>query len=176
MQPNKPTGPVMDIQRPAPQPASPPRPPMPAIDTMATQQPATQLTRPATREYTRPRPEDPTAPSFTPATDPARMAPAVAEPVKPKKSKKGWLIAVVIFVLIGVIGGAAAYYFLVMNKEEAAVTQQPVQTQSTQEEAKVEATPEGVDTATNAIDKSLNSVNDDADFPSDQLTDTSLGL
>lgn len=77
------------------------------------------------------------------------------------------------------VGSFAAYYFLVLNVAEEVVTQpQPTQTEATTEESapQIEATPEGVDNATNAIDQSLNSLNDDADFPADQLTDTSLGL
>lgn len=169
----------MDIQRPS-APAAPPQPPRPAVLPNTQPQP-TQLSRPATMEYTRPRPNSPVNPNGGPVRDiPSGINQTnQSETPKPKKSKKGLVIGIILFFIVMTVGGFVAYYFLVLNVAEEVVTQpQTTQTEAPAEELtpQIEATPEGVDNATNAIDQSLNSLNDDADFPADQLTDTSLGL
>lgn len=171
MQPNRQNeqfggGPAMDIQRPAPvsQPNDVIRPS------------AEALGRPATMEYTRPRPTvsgqapgasfspSPTTdggPSFTPQS-----------PAK-KKSKKGLVIGIVVFLLV-IVGAGAAYYFFMMDTTEPA----PVATEPAvvEESTAVEATPEGVDKTIESIDKQLNSVDDSADFTPNDVSDDALGL
>lgn len=178
MQPNnRSNGPVMDIQRPSStQPSTPPRPVV-SQESLST---SSQLGRPATMEYTRPRPGVPNQPSrFDSSADQAKvqeMAKSTDQP-KPKKSKKGLIIGIALFLILALGGGGAAYYFLVLNKDQpAAVEQQPAPTVEPEEDSAIQATPEGVDNATNTIDQSLNSLDDNADFRTDELTDDALGI
>lgn len=177
MQPNKEqnqaSGPVMDIQRPSSQPApSVQRPSAPTV--------ITPNDRPATMEYTRPRP---TANSETPnnkfAFSPKSDLSFESQNV-PKKSKKGLVLAVFVVLFIGLAAGGGAFYYFSIYKNKSqpvAPAPQPVATdQSTIEAQAVEATPEGVDKTTEEIDKQLNTTDDTQDFSADDVSDASLGL
>lgn len=170
MPPNKQedTGPVMDIQKPLTV-ATPPKDP-------TVISPSGPLGRPATMEYTRPRPQDPNTPKFTPAPEERMKESPFKAPDKKKKSHKGLWISLIILLVVGVGGAGAYYYFMVMNNESPATTTTTQQETATQEEAStVQATPEGVDQTTEAIDKSLSGL-DDADYNQSQVSDDSLGL
>lgn len=163
----------MDIQRPASQPApSMQRPNAPTV--------ITPNDRPATMEYTRPRPtannEVPNNKfSFSPQPDLSFESQNV-----PKKSKKSLALTVFVLLFIGLaVGGGAFYYFSVYkNKSQpVAPAPQPAATeQPTNEAQAVEATPEGVDKTTEEIDKQLNTTDDTQDFSADDVSDASLGL
>lgn len=176
MQPNnRSNGPVMDIQRPnTTQPPAPARPTVPQESVSA----SSRLGRPATMEYTRPRPGGPTQPSrFDASADQAKVHEMTKDDTPtPKKSKKGLILGVVVFLIVVLAGGAAAYYFLVMNQDQPAVVEQQPELAPEEDVNAIDATPEGVDNATNAIDQSLNSLDDNADFRSDELTDSALGI
>lgn len=157
----------MDIQRPT----APMQPPQPArIIT-----PNNTLSRPATMEYTRPRPDDPNAPSFSPQPDSQRQPQPAA---KPKRSKKPLVIFLVAFIVLGLAGGGAYYYFAVYKKPAAApVAQQSAQTtQTTTSDDTIEATPDGVDKTIQAIDKNMNTLDDTGDFTSNDVSNSNLGL
>ncbi len=157
----------MDIQRP-----SAPGTPQPSpVQQPTVVSPSGSLSRPATMEYTRPRPEDPAAPSFTPAPQPEPMT----EP-KQKKSKKGLVIGLFVTLFVGLAAAGAGYYFMVYNKSEPAPVQNETPVATEAEPAKIEATPEGVDAATDEIDKQLNSVDDSQDFTNNDVSDDTLGL
>lgn len=159
--------PVMDIQRPT---VSAPPQPQPSPNIKA---PSGSINRPATMEYTRPRPGDPTAPSFTPTP---MQQPNLAESPKPKKSKKVLIIVLFVVLFLGLTVAGAGYYFAVMNKKEPTPAQ-PVETQPTDTKSdKLEATPEGVDKSVEQIDQSLNSIDDTQDFTSNDISDPSLGM
>ncbi len=172
MQPNRDpsqsNGPVMDVQRPTV--SSPP----PSSDGMIRPN-ANSLGRPATMEYTRPRPidaADPTGPStsFAPPSEASRaQSPVIG---KPKRSKAPLFIVLLLIVLAA--GAAGAYYFLVMNKTETPAVVQPVVVE--EKTTTIEATPEGVDTTVESIDKNLNSVDDTQDFTPNDVSDDALGL
>lgn len=166
----------MDIQ--SPRVSAPPRPATSSAPEPTIVRP-TVSSRPATMEYTRPRPDDPSAPRFTPDNDQAKvqqMASYSQQNQKPKKSKKGLVIGLILFLLLaGGAAGGAYYYFMVMNKQEAAVVEEPAPQPAPAEEG-ITATPEGVDKTIQSIDQSLNSVNDDQDYSPNDVSDDSLGL
>ena len=172
MQPNNNNGqnpePVMDIQRPT----SSNEPKNSLSSSMSD-----LLNRPATMEYTRPR-QDGDANSAT--TNETARIPSVQPQVKSKKSHKGLVIGLVLFLLIGASGAGAYYYFVMAKEKPAPVTQTQEstneQTPQTENTEKIEATPEGLDSASKAIDDSLNSVDDTKDFNSEDINDKSLGI
>lgn len=174
MQPNKedsrPKMPVMDIQRPVPS-----TPSEPVII-----KPSTSLGRPATMEYTRPRPDSSNTPNFNPKADLDRVQQMAQEPTLPdvqkKRSKKPLIITLIIFIILALAGGGAYYYFMVMNKEEPTpvVNQPEPAPEPTGNE--VTATPDGVDKTIQSIDQGLNSLNDDADYSPNDINDDALGL
>lgn len=156
----------MDIQQPtAPPPSSPQQQPQ-------VFQPSGSFGRPATMEYTRPRPDEPSSPSFTPTPRPAQF-----EAPKQKKSKKGLVIALFVILFLGLAAGGGAYYYFTMYKKETVVPAQNTTPAPTETESStVEATPEGVDKATEQIDKQMNSVDDTQDFTTNDVSDDGLGL
>lgn len=159
----------MDIQRPSS--SVPPRSPQgPTVIS-----PSGSLGRPATMEYTRPRPDDPSAPSFTP--EPQPQSGQFAAPAKQKKSKKGLIIAVFVILFLGLTAaGAGYYYFTVYNKDKAEPAQSTAPAPAETESTTIEATPEGVDKATEQIDQQLNGLNDTEDFTTNDVSDDGLGL
>lgn len=159
----------MDVQRPPQQPEVPSRP-QPNIV-----QPSSNpsLSRPATREYTRPRPDGSTPDFSGPNTHVPPAAPSQKEP----KSSKGKKIAIgsLVAIIILLLAGTGAYLYLNMQDEPAA----PVATETTPEPAPeegVQATPAGLDKVIADIDQILNSLDDTADFKPNDLSDDSLGL
>lgn len=173
MQPNKEQNnvtPVMDIQRPSQtSSSSQPRP-----TTVFT--PSSQQTRPATMEYTRPRAD--TQNSFDQSPQISQQDISVN---KPKKSKKGLIIGLFVVLFIGLSGAGAAYYYMAIYKKPAPQAQpQPVAetqpTETTADSTTVQATPDGVDQTVEDIDQQLNSQNDTQDFPSNDVSDSNLGL
>lgn len=159
----------MDIQRPNTTPPSPQ--PLDRKPTVFT--PNGQQTRPATMEYTRPRP-DTTQPTYSQTPSPEQQAPVS----KPKKSKKGLVFGVFMLLFVGLIG-TGTYYYLAIYKKPAVVAPQPAPETKQPESAdstSVQATPEGVDKTTQDIDQQLNSQNDTQDFAPNDVNDSSLGL
>lgn len=86
-----------------------------------------------------------------------------AEPSK-KKTNLTVIIALVVFILLVV-----AAYFAYTNNKKTNPTVAKTQTTS-------KAQPADVDQTTSDVDKSLDSANDDSDFASTDLSDSSLGL
>ncbi len=175
MQPNNKeqnnVAPVMDIQRPTQTSPSPqPRP-----TTVFT--PSSQQTRPATMEYTRPRMDTNTTFDQSP-----QISQQDINMNKPKKSKKGLIISLFVLLFVG-LSGAGAYYYMAVYKKAASQPQpqpQPVvetqPTETTTDSSTVPATPDGVDQTVEEIDQQLNSQNDTQDFPSNDVSDSNLGL
>lgn len=170
--------PVMDVQRPVRPQSQAPSPqqfqPQGSAVGQQPQQPNTVVSsRPATMEYTRPRPGELSAPSFSPEKQTEQyVAP------KTKKSKKGPVIALFIVLLLALIGGGGGYYYFAVYSDSK-VTPTVVEKPQPVEEAntsKIEATPEGVDKATEQIDQTLNSLNDTEDFKPNDLSNDNLGL
>lgn len=159
------SGPVMDIQRPSGQP-----------DVI---RPSSPLGRPATMEYTRPRPDSPTSParSFSPESPVSDDSIASAQPVvKAKKSKKGLIIGLLLFLVVGGAAASGAYYYFMMRDD---AQPQPVATEPVapvEETTTIEATPEGVDKTVQTIDTNLNGLNDTTDFTPNDVSDDALGL
>ncbi len=179
MQPNKPgengTQPVMDVQKPAP--------PAGGSGPAVIQPNGSSLNRPATMEYTRPRADEDSAstgmggsdfsgPVMPGSTDSA-MPGQSKMPQKPKKSKKLFATLLIIIGILG-IAGAGVYFYLAYQEETPEPAPQPVVTEPA--EQAIEATPEGVDATLDKIDESLQDLDDTADFPSNELSDDSLGL
>lgn len=173
MEPNKPSSdkqPVMDVQRPSASPSDSPQ---------VIQPNSGSLGRPATMEYTRPRPENPTAdsPSFStpsthiPPTEPSKMP----EKPKPKKSKKIFAALLIIIGLIGIVGAAVFFYIAYQNEEPVPAAVTEPEPEATAEEG-AQATPEGVDQTIQEIDQTMNSLDDTTDFSPSDLSDDSLGL
>lgn len=172
----RPIGPVMDVQRPS---SPPPQQPQTAPRVIQPNQPSS---RPATMEYTRPRPAaEPAQTSSQFSPDPSRLpedtlAPDNQKPPKQKKSIKKFVIITLVVVLIAALAGAGTYYYQqVMNKPEPAQPQPEPQPQPV-EDGSVEATPEGVDQTVDAIDQQLNSLNDAEDFTPNDVSDQGLGI
>lgn len=173
MDPNReeystPGTPVMDIQRPSSQPPAPQGP--------TVIQPSNSLNRPATMEYTRPRPDDPNAPSFTPEPSQAFTPPVGGSSVKPKKSKKGLVITLFILLILGLGAAGGAYYYFKVYKKPVPVPAVTTETPAPAQSDSIEATPEGVDKVTDSIDQKLNGVNDTEDFKPNDVSDDGLGL
>ena len=168
---NQPTTPVMDIQRPTVQ--APPQPQPTQQPTVIS--PSGSVSRPATMEYTRPRTDSTTSPSFAPVAQP--FSEQTANSQKIKKSKKGLIIGVFVVLFLGLAIAGGGYYFMVYNKKtEPAPVQNTEPAPATTEPAVVDATPEGVDQTTEQIDQQLNSVDDTQDFTTDDVSDTSLSI
>lgn len=158
---NNPGSPVMDIQRPS----------QPTVI-----KPAGPLGRPATREYTRPRSDNPIGDPFSFSDQPQNMS-STPQPVvsKPKRSKLPLIILVL--VLLTAAGGGAYYYFMIMKKDTAPVANtQPQPTAPAEDTNKIDASPDSIDKVTNEIDENLNSINDTEDFKPDDVSDDALGL
>lgn len=170
MQPNKDENqftPVMDVQRPSST--------MPPSRQPTVVSPSGPLGRPATMEYTRPRPDDPSTPSFAP--EPQPQSTQFSAPQKQKKSKKGLVIAIFVVLFLGLAAaGAGYYYFALYNKSEPAPAQNAQPAPAETESTAIEATPEGVDNATEQIDQQLNSLDDTQDFTNNDVSDDGLGL
>ena len=172
MQPNKEQNnvtPVMDIQRPTQTPPSPQARPTSVFT------PSSQQTRPATMEYTRPRMDTSTAFDQSPQISQQDIAMN-----KPKKSKKGLIISLFVLLFVGLSGAGAYYYMAVYRKPASQPQPQPVAetqpTETTTDSSTVQATPDGVDQTIEEIDQQLNSQNDTQDFPSNDVSDSNLGL
>lgn len=154
----------MDVQRPAPAAASE----QPSMVQSANNP---SLSRPATREYTRPR-LDGSTPDFS---GPNKHVPP-AEPVQKKqRSGKKLVIGTLVAVVVLSLAGVGAYLYLQMQDEPVA----PVVTEEVQAppaDAGVQATPGGVDQVIQEVDQILNSLDDTSDFKENDLSDDSLGL
>ncbi len=156
----------MDVQHPTSAPPSPPQQP-------TVIQPSGSYGRPATMEYTRPRPDDPSTPNFAPTPQPAQFT----APAKQKKSKKGLVLAIFIILFLGLAAGGAGYYYFAVYKEEKVVPVENTPQPATETEpTTIEATPEGVDKATEQVDQQLNGLDDTADFTANDVSDDGLGL
>lgn len=166
MEPNKPKGqqPVMDVQRPAP----------PAGDTSPgiIQPSSDSLSRPATMEYTRPRP-DGDGPDFSgPATNIPPAGPSDNSTKKPKKSKKVLVFTLTVLVILAIAGAGAYFYMAYKQETPAPVAETPV---IAPVEETVQATPDGVDQTIDKVDQSLNAL-DESTLGENDLSDDSLGL
>ena len=117
MEPNKQSSnsqPVMDVQNPSRGPNDAPQVIQPNNNSLG---------RPATMEYTRPRPENPqndnpssgfsSPTTHVPSPEPSK----VPEKPKAKKSKKIVATMLIIIGLLGTIGAAAFFYITYQNEE-----------------------------------------------------------
>ncbi len=172
--------PVMDIQRPS---SVPPAQPTPRSNPYnATQQPTAEInTRPATMEYTRPRPGGPAnnvAAQFN--SNPVMQAGMQPAPMsEQKKSKKGLVIALFLATLFLIVGGGGFYYYVAVAKKSPVADQQTapvVDEKPTENTSKIEATPEGVDKVITDLDQQMNSLDDAQDFNANDVSDDSIGV
>lgn len=165
--------PVMDVQRP------PSAPPPQSVQSNQQQRPNQYIgdisTRPATMEYTRPRPD--IAQQFN--ANPVMQAGLQPTPPEQKKSRKGLVIAIFLSIILLTAGGGGYYYFVVVAKNKPVADQsltQPVAQEEKVESDKIEATPAGVDKTIENIEQQLNNLDDAQDFNANDVSDESLGL
>lgn len=93
---------------------------------------------------------------------------AINQPPAPKKQHRGPVLAIVAAILVaGGLGGAAYMAYQAPNK---VATQQPAQQQTEESPA------QSIDKTTAEIDEGLKSIDDEQDFNSEALSDSSLGL
>lgn len=91
-------------------------------------------------------------------------------------------LAIIITLFVGVLLAAVAVYVYMSandNTKEVSPTQTPSSAESTPQtrQPKVEpATNEDIDEVAREVDEAINSLNDNDDFPEEQLSDESLGL
>lgn len=162
--------PVMDIQRPS-------QTIPPSSNTSSSIN-----SKPATMEYTRPRTtngggmKQAQNTSFSPQPDMS------FSPIdKPKKSKSGLVLIAIVISFFVIFGGVGTYYYFAVEnkkpaiKEDQQVTSEPTESEATDKKS-VEATPEGVDSASSSIVKQINSLDDTKDFSASDIGDSNLGL
>lgn len=152
-QPKQPQRPVMDVQRPRPNPApsevtSPLDKPMAPADSIAN----------ATPDPGQVIGQQPTLQQTTPIA------------ATPKKNRTGLIVALCTIAAIVLIGAGVGGFILYKNSQEPAPATAPVQSES--ERVNVEE----IDATTAEIDKTLNTLNDSTDITSSEVSDGPLGL
>jgi len=150
-QPQRPTGPVMDVQRPRTNPApsqvaAPMDKPMAPADSIASVTPD---------------------PGQVVGQEPLQQT---VEPPQVKKKRTGLIVAIVTIVALLLIGGGVAGFIVYKNSNKPA----PAVTETETESERVNV--EEIDATTAEIDKTLNTLNDSSDVTPNDVTDTSLGL
>ncbi len=167
---NKQAAPVMDIQRPS-QTISP-----------SSNTPSSINTKPATMEYTRPRTTNGGGMNQTQNTSFYPQPDMSFSPIdKPKKSKSGLVLVAIVVSFFVIFGGVGTYYYFAVEnkkpavKENQQVASEPSESEATDKKA-VEATPEGVDSASTSIVKQINSLDDALDYSASDIGDSNLGL
>lgn len=92
-----------------------------------------------------------------------------------KKKRRGLVLVIVLAVVVtlGLIG-AAGYMYWQSQSEDATTTSTETTTETTTDDGTVDETD--IDTTTADIDEALNSVDDSADFSSNDLSDDGIGL
>lgn len=143
----RPTGPVMDVQRPRPNSAAP----ADNIVSMAPM-PGEVIGHPPDNQG---NPQPPVSPN---------------PPAPQKKNRTGLIVAVITITVVVLIGAGVGgfIWYKSANKPE------PAAAPSTSTTDRV--TVEEIDTTTSSIDKTMNSLNDSADVTPNDVTDSSLGL
>lgn len=150
----EPQRPVMDVQRPRPQPVGPPQPPLPPTA------PADNITAmsPAPGQVIGEQPPHMPTPDL----------PAMAPP--PKKKRTGLIVAIVTLVVVLLVGAGAGGFIWYKSRQKAQT--EPVTTTTTTDRVTVEE----IDSTTSSIDKTMNTLNDSSDITPNDVTDSALGL
>lgn len=127
-------------------------------------------------------PQIPSQPQNFGVVPPAQPTNAPPQPVSSpesfnQKNKKSGAhkIAIIVAVLTLVLISSALVYFFIVKNEKPTAVDQPQPQPAPTEQIDL-ASPEGVDQTIKSIDQSLNSVNDQADFTPNDVSDDTLGL
>lgn len=109
-----------------------------------------------------------------PGTSPVQPQQFSPPPPSPKKSKK---LPLIIGVSLLAVTGLIVVASVMLSGDKKTPTQQPEQTEETSDSLGPQpATAVGTEQTNNSISQDISSVNDDQDFPVDQLSDDELKL